>query len=498
MDFITGETLSPQRVFYETPKRPKRFENTDDTCENDSLLDISNQSYSGLERHDDFQRTSTSSELKRGRPRAEQINHLIVAGSSSHSSIRCDICQRVFPREKSLAAHKRIHTGEKPYVCDYPGCGKAFTQSGQLKTHQRLHTGEKPFICTVPGCNSRFTHANRHCSDHPYASLRRCLGELALQPVTNHAPENSPDVLNWLENYKKRNEEKTPAKISNSGEESSDKKVRREWRSCDQQENANQQQLTAEKVKMQRRNRAGIAKSLQYGSATSSPDISANSEPSSVPLYRKLCEALEPTPSFGCTPLQWSPSPVKVLSTSFSGRPTCDVLDQSSGYESQLVSPASSNVSFVEQQQQHLPQQPQQPQPPQPQLSSQNQAQTTPVSSRPEKLKRRWLREARATGHITSPIKASPKKSSPIKASPKKTSPVKSLFGVASANQLRPTVLIMAPKAASPRGPALSATSTPDKSSVLMRALQNAEKKWSGAVALMALAGNSTPQTAHQ
>ena len=66
-------------------------------------------------------------------------------------------------------------------------------------------------------CNSRFTHANRHCSDHPYASLRRCLGELALQPVTNHAPENSPDVLNWLENYKKRNEEKTPAKISNSG-----------------------------------------------------------------------------------------------------------------------------------------------------------------------------------------------------------------------------------------------------------------------------------------
>ena len=71
-------------------------------------------------------------------------------------------------------------------------------------------------------------------------------------------------------------------------------------------------------------------------------------------------------------------------------------------------------------------------------------------------------------------------------------------FGVASANQLRPTVLIMAPKAASPRGPALSATSTPDKSSVLMRALQNAEKKWSGAVALMALAGNSTPQTAHQ
>lgn len=98
-----------------------------------------------------IKQNNCEAQTKRGRPRAEIINHLIIEGSSSHSSIRCEICNRVFPREKSLQAHKRIHTGEKPYLCDYPSCGKAFTQSGQLKTHQRLHTGEKPFVCTVSG-----------------------------------------------------------------------------------------------------------------------------------------------------------------------------------------------------------------------------------------------------------------------------------------------------------------------------------------------------------
>ncbi|XP_053323525.1 zinc finger protein 367 [Spea bombifrons] len=111
--------------------------------------------------------------IRRGRPRAETVRDLISEGELSSSRIRCNICNRVFPREKSLQAHKRTHTGERPYLCDYPECGKAFVQSGQLKTHQRLHTGEKPFVCSENGCMSRFTHANRHCSKHPYARLRR-------------------------------------------------------------------------------------------------------------------------------------------------------------------------------------------------------------------------------------------------------------------------------------------------------------------------------------
>ncbi|KAG9510137.1 Zinc finger protein, partial [Fragariocoptes setiger] len=113
------------------------------------------------------------SSQKRGRPRLEEINQRILEGSQSGSPITCHFCKRAFPREKSLQAHMRIHTGERPYRCNHPGCYKAFVQSGQLRTHQRLHTGEKPFRCNYVTCKNRFTHANRKCPEHPNSGVRR-------------------------------------------------------------------------------------------------------------------------------------------------------------------------------------------------------------------------------------------------------------------------------------------------------------------------------------
>lgn len=91
------------------------------------------------------------SSAKRGRPRLNDITSLVKVAKASPSVIRCHFCERVFPREKSLQAHLRTHTGERPYTCDFPGCNRAFAQSGQLRTHQRLHTGEKPFVCAFDG-----------------------------------------------------------------------------------------------------------------------------------------------------------------------------------------------------------------------------------------------------------------------------------------------------------------------------------------------------------
>ena len=156
--------------------------------------------------------TPQTQNLKRGRPRNEEISNLILSGSNSLSSIKCDICHRVFPREKSLQAHLRTHTGERPYRCDYVGCGRAFAQSGQLRTHQRLHTGEKPFICRQRECHNRFTHPNRRCSLHPSAGVRRII---PVQPVIGFGGNKSTKKASVIKNINDDNNQSMMASTNN-------------------------------------------------------------------------------------------------------------------------------------------------------------------------------------------------------------------------------------------------------------------------------------------
>lgn len=65
-------------------------------------------------------------------------------GSSSTSSAanvryRCTECLQGFSRPSSLKIHTYSHTGERPFVCDYAGCGKAFNVRSNMRRHQRIH-----------------------------------------------------------------------------------------------------------------------------------------------------------------------------------------------------------------------------------------------------------------------------------------------------------------------------------------------------------------------
>jgi uncharacterized Zn-finger protein len=55
----------------------------------------------------------------------------------------CLECKKHFVSKQNLKEHHFIHTGEKPFPCDEPGCFKRFRQISQLSIHKRIHDRKK-------------------------------------------------------------------------------------------------------------------------------------------------------------------------------------------------------------------------------------------------------------------------------------------------------------------------------------------------------------------
>lgn len=64
--------------------------------------------------------------------------------SSSQKKHKCKICDKRFTRPSSLQTHMYSHTGEKPFACDVPDCGRHFSVVSNLRRHRKVHKNDPP------------------------------------------------------------------------------------------------------------------------------------------------------------------------------------------------------------------------------------------------------------------------------------------------------------------------------------------------------------------
>ena len=88
----------------------------------------------------------------------------------------CKICQKKFAWKRSLDDHKKRHTGEWNWSCDY--CSKGFISHFQMMKHIRnRHTLEKLFTCTCNICGKSFEGWDSlkiHQSVHSQQKMFQC------------------------------------------------------------------------------------------------------------------------------------------------------------------------------------------------------------------------------------------------------------------------------------------------------------------------------------
>ena len=61
-----------------------------------------------------------------------------ILHSSNHKGQKCEICSKVFFHEVDFKTHIKVHNGEKPFQCSFPGCFRKFNRKSNLEYHEKI------------------------------------------------------------------------------------------------------------------------------------------------------------------------------------------------------------------------------------------------------------------------------------------------------------------------------------------------------------------------
>lgn len=76
-----------------------------------------------------------------------QLRKIIGGGIAAkpEKKFKCKLCSRGFNTAGNLSRHKKVHTGEKKYKCQYPGCESKFARSDSCMQHYKTHSNENGY-----------------------------------------------------------------------------------------------------------------------------------------------------------------------------------------------------------------------------------------------------------------------------------------------------------------------------------------------------------------
>ncbi|KAH9509719.1 hypothetical protein Btru_044331 [Bulinus truncatus] len=99
------------------------------SCDKMSKQKYSSSADNKMSREESMNQTKTvrESEYLRGSKRKSYAKH-----------VKCDECGKMFTDNYKLNRHKLIHTGEKPFKCQY--CQKCFARKDKYMPHLKRHT----------------------------------------------------------------------------------------------------------------------------------------------------------------------------------------------------------------------------------------------------------------------------------------------------------------------------------------------------------------------